>query len=368
MAAGRSVILGSMEPSPITFARGAPSLDIIPVEDLRAAAQAAFERDPGGAFAYGTAGGYAPLREWLAERHGVTADRVMVTPGSLIALNFLVGVTRARAIVERPTYDRMLHALGDAEVVRVDRTDDGVDLDQLAAAVTPGTRFLYVLPTFHNPTGRTLTGQQRRALAAFAVEHELLVYEDDPYRDVRIDGTPEPYLQALLPDELCVFTSSFSKTVAPGLRVGYAVLPPQLVAPVAELATRTYVSPPLFAQAQLLEFLEAGFLPAHLEFLGRFLGERRDALLAELEPLRGVARWTRPEGGYFLWLELAAGTDASQLLGRATEAGVTFVPGPDFGGEPNSVRLAFSFASPAEIDEGILRLAAVLAAAPAAAV
>jgi 2-aminoadipate transaminase len=336
----------------ISFARGIPSPDMLPVAQLAECAGRAANRV---ALNYGAPFGYGPLREWLAERHGVTADRVMVTPGSLIALNFLVGATRGPAIVERPTYDRMLHALGDAEVVRVDRTDDGVDLDQLAAAVTPDTRFLYVLPTFHNPTGRTLTGEQRRALAAFAIEHELLVYEDDPYRDVRIDGTPEPYLQALLPDELCVFTSSFSKTVAPGLRVGYAVLPPQLVAPVAALATRTYVSPPLFAQAQLLEFLEAGFLPAHLEFLGRFLGERRDALLAELEPLRGVAAWTRPEGGYFLWLEQPG--DAGALLERARAAGVDFVPGASFGGGPGSARLSFSYPSVEEIRTGARRLA-----------
>jgi DNA-binding transcriptional MocR family regulator len=304
---------------------------------------------------YGAPFGYAPLREWLAERHDVTPDRVMVTPGSLIALNFLVGATRGRAIVEAPTYDRMLHALAGAEVVRVDRTEDGVDLDQLAAAVTPDARFLYVLPTFHNPTGRTLTGAQRRALADFAVERGLLVYEDDPYRDVRIEGAPEPYLQSLLPPELCGFTSSFSKTVAPGLRVGYAILPPQLVAPVAALATRTYVSPPLFAQAQLLEFLEAGFLPAHLEFLGRFLGARRDALLAELEALRGLASWTRPDGGYFLWLEQPL--DAAALLERARAAGVAFVPGAAFGGGPGSARLSFSWPSVEEISEGARRLA-----------
>jgi DNA-binding transcriptional MocR family regulator len=249
----------------------------------------------------------------------------------------------------------MLHALGDAEVVRVERGDDGLDLDRVAAAITPDTRFLYVLPTFHNPTGRTLTGGQRRALADLAIERGLLVYEDDPYRDVRIEGAAEPYLQELLPPELCVFTSSFSKTVAPGLRVGYAVLPPQLVAPVQALATRTYVSPPLFAQAELLEFLEAGMLPAHLEFLGRFLGARRDALLAELEAVRGVATWTRPDGGYFLWLEQPG--DAGALLERARAAGVDFVAGAAFGGGPGSARLSFSYPSVEEIRTGARRLA-----------
>jgi DNA-binding transcriptional MocR family regulator len=339
----------------ISFARGIPSPDMLPVAQLAECAGRAANRV---SLNYGAPFGYAPLREWLAERHDVTPDRVMVTPGSLIALNFLVGATSGRAIVEAPTYDRMLHALAGAEVVRVERSDAGLDLDRLAAAVTPDTRFLYVLPTFHNPTGRTLTGEQRRALADFAVARGLVVWEDDPYRDVRIDGAPEPYLQSLLPAELCVFTSSFSKTVAPGLRVGYAVLPPQLVAPVSALATRTYVSPPLFAQAQLLEFLEAGFLPAHLESVGRFLGARRDALLAELEALRGVATWTRPEGGYFLWLEQPG--DAAALLERARAAGVAFVPGASFGGGPGSARLSFSWPSVEEISDGARRLVALV--------
>jgi 2-aminoadipate transaminase len=339
----------------ISFARGIPSPDLLPVAQLAECAGRAANRV---ALNYGAPFGYEPLREWLAERHDVTPDRVMVTPGSLIALNFIVGATRGRAIVEAPTYDRMLHALDGAEVVRVARGDEGLDLDALAAAITPDTRFLYVLPTFHNPTGRTLTGAQRRELADFAVARELVVWEDDPYRDVRIEGAAEPYLQSLLPPELCVFTSSFSKTVAPGLRVGYAVLPPQLVAPVQALATRTYVSPPLFAQAQLLEFLEAGLLPAHLEFVGRFLGERRDALLAELEALAGVATWTRPEGGYFLWLEQPL--DAAELLERARAAGVAFVPGASFGGGPGSARLSFSWPSVEEISDGARRLVALV--------
>jgi 2-aminoadipate transaminase len=335
----------------ISFARGIPSPDLLPVAQLSDCAGRAANRV---ALNYGAPFGYGPLREWLAERHGVSADRVIVTPGSLIALNFLVACTRGRAIVEAPTYDRMLHALGEAEVVTVARGDDGIDLDALAGAVTPDTRFLYVLPTFHNPTGRTLTAAQRRALADFATARGLLVYEDDPYRDVRIDGAAEPYLQSMLPDELCVFTSSFSKTVAPGLRVGYAVLPPQLVAPVAALATRTYVSPPLFAQAQLLEFLEGGHLEPHLRFLARELGARRDALLTELDALGDVATWTRPEGGYFLWLEQPH--DAGALLERARAAGVAFVPDAAFGGGAGSARLSFSYPSVEEIGEGARRL------------
>ncbi len=278
------------DPGVISFARGIPSPDMFPAELLAESARRAVERHGRVALNYGPALGYGPLREWIAAHHGTTPERVAVTPGSLIALNFLVRHCFAdggRAIVEAPTYDRMLHSLGDAgaEVVTVDRTDAGLDLDRLAEILRTGPRprLMYVLPTFHNPTGRTLTTEQRAALADLAVEHELLVYEDDPYRDVRVDGAPEPYLHELLrergAEELALFTSSFSKTVAPGLRVGYALLPPQLVAPIEALATRTYVSPPLLAQAQLHEFLAGGHLESHLRYLGTFLGERRDAML-----------------------------------------------------------------------------------------
>jgi 2-aminoadipate transaminase len=362
-------------PGVISLARGIPSPDMFPAHLLADCARRAVERHGRVALNYGPPLGFEPLREWIAERHGTTADRVALTPGSLIALNFIVRERFAgggRAIVEAPTYDRMLHALAEAGagVATIDRTDAGLDLDRLQALMREGERprLLYVLPTFHNPTGRTLTRAQRDALVDFAIEHELLIYEDDPYRDVRIEGEHEPYLHALLrergAEELALFTSSFSKTVAPGLRVGYALLPPQLAGPIEAMATRTYVSPPLLAQAQLLEFLAGGHLDPHLRHLGGFLGARRDALLRVLaEQLEGVATWTRPDGGYFLWLELPAPLDAAELNARAGVAGVAFVPGAGFfAGERGAAtaRLAFSYPSVDEIDEGARRLAALV--------
>jgi DNA-binding transcriptional MocR family regulator len=362
-------------PGVISLARGIPSPDMFPYDVLAGCARRAVERHGRVALNYGPPLGFEPLREWIASHHGTTPDRVALTPGSLIALNFIVRERFAgggRAIVEAPTYDRMLRALADvgAEVVTVDRTDAGLDLDRLQALLDEGERprLLYVLPTFHNPTGRSLTGEQRAALVDFAIEHELLIYEDDPYRDVRIEGAHEPYLHTLLrergAEELSLFTSSFSKTVAPGLRVGYALLPPQLVAPIEALATRTYVSPPLLAQAQLLEFLEGGHLEPHLRDLGEFLGARRDALLRVLEEqLDGLATWTRPEGGYFLWLELPEPLDAAELNAGAAGAGVAFVPGAGFfagARGAGTARLAFSYPSPEEIDEGARRFAALV--------
>jgi len=257
--------------------------------------------------------------------------------------------------------------------VSVPRTDDGIDLGRLEDICRgkPRPKFLYVLPTFHNPTGRTLTLEERRALVEVALERELLVFEDDPYGLLRFDGEHQPYLYELLRErgggELAVFSSSFSKTVAPGLRVGYLVLPESLVAPLEALATRTYVSPPLLPQAQLLHFLRAGHLEPHLDFLRGFLRPRRDALLEVFEDgLAGAAAWTRPDGGYFLWLELPEPLDAAELNVRAREAGVTFVPGAGFfadGSGRGTARLSFSYPSVAEIREAATRLVAIVRAA-----
>ena len=166
--------------------------------------------------------------------------------------------------------------------------------------------------------------------------------------------------------EHVLYSSSFSKTVAPGLRVGYAVVSEALAAQLEGLVASTYITPALLAQATVHEFLRRGLLEPSLERVSGLLRERRDAMLEALDrELVGQARWNRPEGGYFLWLDLPEELDASELLGRAVEAGVTFVPGVDFGGPPNSMRLAFSFVSPAEIDEGVSRLARLVASAPA---
>jgi DNA-binding transcriptional MocR family regulator len=359
----------------ISFARGIPSPDMFPLEALAQSARRAVERDGRVALNYGPPAGFLPLREWLGARHGVSSERVLVTPGSLIGLNFVVAHALREggtAIVEAPSYDRMLHALAaiGGDVATVDNTADGLDLDRLRelARRDPKPKVFYLLPTFHNPTGRTLTLEQRKELVAIAVEHELLVVEDDPYGLLRIDGARLPYVHELLreagAEHLAVFASSFSKSVAPGLRVGYLVLPEALVTPFEALATRTYVSPPLLPQAQLLDFLASGAFEPHLAFLASFLRPRRDALLERLEAeLSGLARWTRPEGGYFLWLELPPEVDAAELNAEATAAGVSFVPGSGFfagGGGRSTARLSFSFPSVAEIEEGARRLTSLV--------
>lgn len=351
----------------ISFARGVPSPDMFPFERLAEAARRAVDRHGRAALNYGPPGGFGPLREWIAVRHGVRPEQVLVTPGSMIALRFLVEHLLGdggHAVVEAPTYDRMLHLLrgAGAEV-------DAVEPERLEEALGSRPRLLYVMPTFHNPTGRTLSLARREALADAIVEHGTTVVEDDPYGLLRLDGDAPPHLHRLLVErgacEQAILLSSFSKSIAPGLRVGYVVLPERLVSAIEAIATATYVSPPLFAQAQVFEFLDARWLEPQLEDARAFLRPRRDALLEVLQAeLGGRATWTRPEGGYFLWLDLlGSDAEAENVARRARAAGVAVVPGTGFfagaGGE-QSLRLSFSHPSVEEIREGARRLAAVI--------
>jgi DNA-binding transcriptional MocR family regulator len=354
----------------ISFARGIPGPELLPVAELADCARAAIERDGRTILNYGPAGGYGPLRTWIAERHGVDAGRVVLTNGSLQGLGFLAAqlVPLGPVLVETPTYDRPLKLLADlgAGVHGIPLDEEGLDVDALESELRSGPKpsFLYTIPTFQNPSGRTLSTERRRRLVEVAREHELVIVEDDPYGLVRFEGEPPPTLFELGGGDGIVYGSSFSKTIAPGARVGYLVLPDDLVAGVIASATATYITPSLIAEAAVYEFLRRGLFEPNLERVRGELRARRDAMLAALERKLGdAARWSRPEGGYFLWVELAGGIDATELLGRAEEAGVTFVPGSDFGGPPNSLRLAFSFVDADAVAEGIGRLASLLPAA-----
>ena len=353
----------------ISFARGVPAPECLPVGELADCAKAAIEQAGAAALLYGHTLGYEPLREWIGERHGVDPTRVVVTNGSLQAFHFVLSSSagQGRVLVERPTYDRPRKILEDYGEIPVD--DEGLDVGELERVLDGGLQpaFLYTIPTFQNPSGVTLSEERRRQLAELARERGLRILEDDPYGLVRYEGEQAQTLFELEGGSNVMYSSSFSKTIAPGLRVGYVIVPQTLADELEDFVASTYISPALVAEATVLEFLRRGLLEPNLERVKGLLKARRDAMLEALErELGGRAQWSQPEGGYFLWLELPEGTDAAELLGRATKAGVTFVPGADFGGPPNSARLAFSFASPAEIDEGVSRLGALVpAAAPA---
>jgi 2-aminoadipate transaminase len=357
----------------ISFARGIPAPECLPVAELADCAKAALERDGRVALSYGSTLGYEPLRAWIGGRHGVEPERVVVTNGSLQAFHFVLEslVGRGRVIVERPTYDRARTILTEAvaEFDEVELDADGVDLDQLERLLGIGSRpaLLYTIPTFQNPTGTTLSEERRRRLARLAREQALAILEDDPYGLVRFEGRVLPTVFGLAGGDGVIYSSSFSKTVAPGVRVGYVIVPAELVSALEDRVASTYITPGLLAQATVFEFLRRGLFEPNLERLRGLLRGRRDTMVAALErEFSGQGRWSRPEGGYFIWLELPEAVSAAELLVRSSEAGVTFVPGADFGGRANTLRLAFSFVSPDEIDEGVGRLARSVAAAPAA--
>jgi 2-aminoadipate transaminase len=358
----------------ISFARGVPAPECLAVEELADCARAALERDGRTILSYGPGGGYGPLREWLAERHDVEPGRIVITSGSLQGFVFLAErLVRpgTRVLVEAPTYDRPLKILTrlGAEIVTVPMDDDGLIPDELPEG---DFAFLYTIPTFQNPSGRTLSLERRHRLAELARERGLLVLEDDPYGLVRYDGEALPTVFELAKSDEVAYCSSFSKTVAPGVRVGWFILPPQLAADVESLAVSTYISPPYLSQATVLEFLQRDSFEPNLRRVNGLLRERRDAMLEALaRALPEDASWTRPEGGYFVWLELPSGPPSGELLAEAEEAGLTFVKGGDFfpGGRrgEQALRLAFSFVSPDEIAEGVSVLGGLVrAAAPAA--
>jgi DNA-binding transcriptional MocR family regulator len=359
------------DPGVISFARGVPAPETFPLEALARATRRAIERHGRVALNYGEPAGFAPLREWLGRQHEVSAERILITPGSIMGLGFLTHLlTRdsARAAVEAPTYDRMLSTLRrvGVETASINRDADGLDLEEARRLFTQPVRpsFFYTMPTFHNPTGLTMTRDQREELADLIAELEVVVVEDDPYGLLRIDGEPLPRLHELLrqrgADHLAILLSSFSKTVAPGLRVGYVITPAELVQPLRELAVAAYVSPPILAQAELYEYLCSGDLEPHLDELRAFLRPRRDAMLGVFDELMPpAAGWTRPEGGYFLWLQLPPPLRATEVAKRAAEAGVTFVPGGGFfvgARGDDSARLSFSFPAVESVRRGALAL------------
>jgi 2-aminoadipate transaminase len=348
----------------ISFARGVPAPECLPVEELADCARAALERDGRTILSYGPSPGYAPLREWLADRHGVDPGRVFLTNGSLQGFVFLAQrlAPGKRVLVERPTYDRPLKILRElgADVVALDCDDEGLEPEALEHALAAGEApaFLYLIPTFQNPSGRTLPLERRQRIVELARAHDLLVLEDDPYGLVRFEGEPLPSLFDLSGGTVA-YSSSFSKTIAPGLRVGWFVLPEDAAKAIEATATATYITPVLLGQATVFEFLSRGRFEPNLERVRGLLQARRDAMLEALDRELPALRHSRPDGGYFLWAELD-GVDAGDLLGRAEQAGVTFVKGTDFGGPTDSLRLAYSFVSPDEITEGVGRLASAL--------
>jgi DNA-binding transcriptional MocR family regulator len=353
----------------ISFARGAPSADILPREAVQEAAARALADDWERALSYGTGMGHPGLAEWIAERHGdLDASQVMIANGSLEAGAMLfehLVEAGDRVIVEQPTYDRtllLLQRLG-VELVPVPLEADGVDVGALEGALEAGpVKLAHIIPNFHNPAGCTLSAAKRVRLVELAAEHGFWIFEDDPYRELPFEGDPlEPMLE-IDRAERVIFASSFSKTVSPGVRVGYLAGPAAEVAKLAKRANETYISPNMLAESIVLELCRSGGLDRNIEFVKGALQARRDALVTALRDLIPEAEFVIPGGGYFLWFDLAEGADTKTLLAEAKAEDVSFVAGPDFmieGGE-NSLRLSFASVPPERIPEGVARIATAL--------
>jgi DNA-binding transcriptional MocR family regulator len=351
----------------ISFARGAPSLDIVDVEGLKDAAGRAFAEDPAGTTAYGTAVGYVPLREWIAEKHGVETEQVLVTNGSMQADAFLFQLlvdAGDAVVVESPTYDRTLLNLRNrsADVRMVALETDGIDtaaVEELLTAQDLRPKLAHVIPNFQNPAGYTLSAAKRAHLLRLAAEHDFVIFEDDPYIDIRFEGEGLPTMLSQDEAGRVVYASSFSKTVCPGIRVGYLVGPAAIIKQIQGIATNTYISPNMVAQSIVNQFARSGRMESAVETVKTALRERRDALVAALGEHLPEARFTPPSGGYFMWVELPEEVDVADLEVAASERGVLFVKGTDFllEGGRNTLRLAFSGVTVDQIGEGIARLA-----------
>lgn len=353
----------------ISFARGAPSADILPVEAVREAATRALAEDWQRALSYGTGVGHPDLCEWIAtELHGIDAGQVMVTNGSMeaAALLFRYMIEPGdRVIVEQPSYDRTLLLLGrtGAELVPVPLEADGVDIGALEAALAEApVKLAHIIPNFHNPAGCTLSDTKRRRLVELAAEHRFTIFEDDPYRLICFgDECPQTML-SIDESERVIHASSFSKTVSPGVRVGYLAGPAEPVQTLAKRGSEHYISPNMLAESVVLELCRSGALHENIEVVNEALRGRRDALVTALGKHLPEARFVVPEGGYFLWIDLPEGANTPAAVAPAKQEGVAFVAGPDFmldGGE-DSLRLSFASVPEDRIEEGVDRLARAL--------
>lgn len=349
----------------ISFARGAPSPDLIPVDAVREATEKALRDDWQKALSYGVGIGHPGLCAWIADRHGIEAGQVMVTNGSLEAGAMLFRHLLEpgdRVIVEQPSYDRtllLLEQLG-VEFVPVALEEDGIDVDAVEKALEAGpVKLAHIIPNFHNPAGCTLSAAKRERLVKLATEHDFTIFEDDPYRELPFGEEPPPTMLSIDTADRVIHASSFSKTVSPGVRVGYLAGPEAQIAALAKVANENYISPNMLAGSLVLELCESGVLDRNIAEVKVHLEERRDALVAALEKHLPSAKFVVPGGGYFLWADLGEGFDTVSLAKKAKDAGAPFIPGTDFMLEGGRTSLRFSFASvlPDQMDEGIARIA-----------
>ena len=363
----REILKVTERPGIISFAGGLPSPKTFPVDAFRAACERVLVSDGRGALQYAASEGFAPLREAVASMLPWDVDpaQVLITTGSQQGLDLVAKVlvdAGSKVLVETPTYLGALQAFApmEPEVTGVPGDDEGVDVERLAQSAD-AARVFYVLPNFQNPTGRTMSEARRAALTRRAAALGLPIVEDNPYGDLWFDAPPPLPLAARNP-EGTIYLGSFSKVLAPGLRLGFVVAPRAIYPKLLQAKQAADLHSPGFNQRMVAEVMQDGFLERHVPTIRALYKSQRDAMLAALtREMAGLdVRWNTPAGGKFLWLKLPEGVNAVELLPRAVDKGVAFVPGaPFFAGEadPRTLRLSFVTATQEQIATGIAALA-----------
>jgi 2-aminoadipate transaminase len=367
----------------ISFAGGLPAPDAFPVEEFKQACIKVLDEHGPESLQYGSTDGYRPLREMIA-RHSaryhitITPENILITSGSQQALDLIgkIFINRGdRILLESPTYIGALQAWNayGAEYVPVPSDENGMVTDELEAALRSGPKFIYVLPNFQNPTGATIPLERRQKLVDLADKYGVPIIEDDPYGQLRYEGEHLPAVE-VLDDQIraqngfysgnVIYLSTFSKTLAPGIRLAWVVAPPEVITKLIQAKQGADLHTSTFNQMVAYEVSRHGFLDQHVAAIRKLYRERRDAMFDALdEHMPEGVKWTHPLGGLFLWATLPKGIDTNDLLKDAVKEKVAFVPGESFhpcGGGENTIRLNFSYCSPEIINEGIGRLGTVI--------
>lgn len=378
----RELLKVTEQPDIISFGGGLPAPDVFPVEEFKRACNYVLDHNGAQALQYGTTEGYTPLREMIS-RHtnrigiNVNVDNILITSGSQQALDLLGKIFINRGdhiLVESPTYLGALQAWNayGAEYVTVPMDEYGMITDELENALRTGPKFIYALPNFQNPTGCTLILERRKKLVQLAEQYGVPIIEDDPYGQLRYEGDDLPALEHIDSQNRekngsytgnVIYLSTFSKILAPGIRLAWVIAPEQVIRKLALAKQGTDLHTATFNQIVAHEVGQHGYLDQHVKLIQDTYRERRDVMLEALEEqMPDGVRWTHPQGGLFLWATLPEQLNATQLMVEAINEKVAFVSGESFhpnGGGTNTLRLNFSCMKPEKINEGIARLGRV---------
>jgi 2-aminoadipate transaminase len=359
----------------ISFAYGLPPTELFPLDDFRRATDRVMRRDGRELLQLGVSNGYRPLQDYLAGQMALSGaavgvDEILITNGCQQSLDLISRILLRpgeEVAIENPTYPGALGVFcgRGAKYVGVPVTAQGLDLDLLEDLLAQRRpKLIYVVPSYQNPTGATMDLKARHRLIELAARARVPIVEDDIYRELRYEGQTLPPLKALDRYGLVIYVNSFSKIGFPGLRIGWVAAPRIVIDHLNAEKQRSDLHASLLVQAAIWEFVRHGALARHIARSRKAYAARRDRMLEALRRyFPADAEWTRPEGGMAVWVRLPAGINSSQLFLQAAEAGVIFSPGESFyccAPEPNHLRLTFTQAAPAEIEEGVRRLGAII--------